>query len=94
MLEPGMPILVTTVHRGVFMGFFHSQEGNTIVLDRIRNCVYWPAECKGFIGLATIGPLRGSRVGPAAERATLYNVTAILTVSTEALAKWESFPWN
>jgi hypothetical protein len=94
-LVAGRPVLVTTAHRGVFFGYFKGHDGNgTVTLTKMRNCVYWPASVKGFLGLASTGPLDGSRVGPAVESATLYGVTAIAAVTADAVKRWEEFPWK
>src|ERR1700684_2140976 len=60
-------VLVTTSHRGVFFGYATETDGATIKLRSARNCIYWPTENKGFMGLANMGPVKGSRVGPAAD---------------------------
>lgn len=91
--EVGQALLVTTEHRGVFFGRFASLDGTTIRLTECRNCLYWPREQKGFIGLAAYGPVDGSRVGPAADL-TLYGVTSIAVVTPEAAEKWEAAPWS
>ena len=88
-----IPVLVTTEHRGVFFGFARNVSGETITLRAGRNCLYWPAENKGFIGLATTGPVKGARVGPAAT-ITLRNITSVVECSEEAVKAWESFPWS
>ena len=88
------PVLVTTSYRGVFFGYARDNgTGDTIKLARARNCIYWPAEQKGFVGLATAGPLSGARIGPAAD-IELRSVTAIVEVSAEAAARWEAQPWK
>lgn len=88
------PVLVTTRFRGVFFGYMSEEPKNeTIELKRARNCVYWPASCKGFLGLASAGPLAGSKVGPATD-IKLYGITCVAHCTPEAVAKWEEFPWN
>ena len=89
------PVLVTTQYRGVFMGYMNGdvEPDGTLTLKRARCCVYWPATCEGFLGLATVGPLDGSRVGPAAD-ITLYGVMCIAEVTPEAEKKWEEHPWK
>lgn len=89
----GRPVIVTTAHRGVFFGYAEDTDGETIKLSRGRLCIYWPAENKGFMGLAADGPLGGARIGPAAD-ITLRNVTAVLEVSDAAVERWESAPWS
>ena len=93
----GTPVLVTTEHRGVFFGYLHEgdydEERKRIRLHGMRNCVYWTADIRGFVGLATHGPVKGCKVGPAAPKATLHNVTAVLEMEPEAVERWTSAPW-
>lgn len=58
-------VVVTTAHRGVFFGYADDTDGAQIKLRAARNCVYWPRENKGFIGLAAMGPVSGARRKPA-----------------------------
>ena len=87
------PVLVTTAHRGVFFGYATETDGPTITLVRARNCVYWSANVKGFLGLAATGPSASCRIGPAAD-ITLRDITCVAEVTPEAVAKWEASPWN
>jgi hypothetical protein len=86
-------VLVTTAHRGVFFGYATDTSGETIKLRACRNCIYWPAEQKGFIGLASTGPLDGARIGPPADL-ELRNITAVAEVTAEAAARWELGLWK
>ena len=86
-------VLITTIHRGVFFGYATDTSGETVTLKRARNCIYWPAENQGFLGLAAEGPKTGARVGPAAD-IELRGVTCVAEVSPEAIAVWESAPWS
>lgn len=87
-------VLVTTAHRGVFFGYEESRPGEkTIILQRARNCVMWDRGLKGFLGLPTTGPTDACRVGPAASRLELMDVTSVSDVSPEAVAAWERAPW-
>lgn len=85
-------VLVTTQHRGVFFGYEESRDGTTIILRRARNCVRWSGT-RGFLGLAEHGPNENCRIGPAADRLELLNVTSIAEVSPAAIDKWENAPW-
>lgn len=87
------PVLVTTEFRGVFFGYATDTSGDTIKLRAGRNCLYWPAEQKGFLGLAANGPVKGCRVGPAAD-IELRKVASVSEVSPEAVANWEKSLWN
>lgn len=86
-------VLVTTSHRGVFFGYANETSGETIKLRSARNCLYWPAENKGFMGLANMGPVKGARVGPAAD-IELRDITSVAEVTEAAVAAWEAAPWR
>lgn len=88
-----MAVVVTTAHRGVFFGYATEIDGAIIKLRAARNCLYWPSENKGFIGLATMGPLKGARVGPAAN-ISLRDITGVVECSADAVVAWESAPWG
>jgi len=88
-------VLVTTQHRGVFFGYVENNNCPTeITLSRARNCVYWESALRGVFGLAAQGPSSQCRVGPQVEEQTLYDITSVSTVSTDAVEKWESGPWK
>lgn len=86
-------VLVTTAHRGVFFGYATETDGPTIKLRAARCCIYWPAENKGFLGLASDGPKSGARVGPAAD-IELRDITCVAAVTAEAAKAWEKAPWK
>jgi len=86
------PVLVTTEYRGVFFGYATQTSGDTIVLKRARNCIYWSADVKGFLGLAHAGPTSGCRIGPPAD-IELRKVTAVVEVTPDAEAAWGKAPW-
>lgn len=86
-------VLVTTEHRGVFFGYTDDTSGDIIKLRAARNCIYWPVENKGFLGLANKGPLKGSRIGPAADL-ELRKITAVAACTPEAVEAWEKAPWT
>ena len=87
-------LVVSTAHRGVFFGYGEPGDGETIRLEKARMCVYWPAEVRGFTGLAEKGPLGGSKVGPAAPVMILRGVTAVMECSAAAVKRWEAEPWK
>ncbi len=87
------PVLVTTQHRGVFFGLTSAKEGaETVKLAGCRNVLYWPAECKGFLGLAANGPVKGAKLGPAADSVELRNITSIADLSAATADVFSSFP--
>jgi hypothetical protein len=89
------PVLVTTAHRGVFFGYLNGDDdgGTTVKLHRARNCIYWSADVKGFLGLAANGPTAGCRIGPAAD-IVLRDVTSVSEVTPEAAEKWGQEIWS
>lgn len=89
------PVLVTTAHRGVFFGYLNGRKPAKaqLVLDRCRNCGFWSKAMSGFLGLASIGPDSDCKVGPAASRVTLYDITSVTEVEPQAVEKWEAATW-
>ena len=85
-------VLVTTAHRGVFFGYATDTGGTTISLRAARCCIYWPAAIKGFLGLASDGPMPEARVGPAAN-IELRDITCVAECTPEAIVAWEKAPW-
>lgn len=82
------PVLVTTEYRGVFFGYAEDTSGDVIHLKNARNCIYWPSEQGGFIGLASDGPVKGARIGAVAD-IELRKITAVTEVTEDAAKKWE-----
>jgi hypothetical protein len=90
-------VLVTTAHRGVFFGYVpngDSTSGDTIALERCRNVVWWAQSVRGFLGLASGGPDKSCRIGPAAPRVELRNITSVSDCSDEAVKAFEKGYWS
>lgn len=83
------PIIVTTEYRGVFFGYADDTGGDTIVLKRARNCIYWSAKTGGFMGLASTGPGPGSRIGAVVTSIELRKITSVIEMTDEAVKAWE-----
>lgn len=97
MSEPtSKPVLVTTAHRGVFFGYLAGEASKEkVVIGRARNVVSWDVATRGFLGLASTGPTKGCRVGPAAgEESTLFDVTGVFTCTPEAVKAFEEGAWK
>jgi len=89
------PVLVTTAHRGVFFGYESGPlKGGVLTVVEARNCIYWSADVKGFLGLAATGPSKSCRVGPAVPSLTLTGVTSIASVTHAAEEAWTRAPWS
>ena len=87
------PVLVTTAHKGVFFGYAKDTDGAIIKLRAARNCIYWPTDQKGFLGLASQGPVNGARIGPAADL-ELRDITSVAVCTPAAVEAWEKAPWS
>ena len=94
MVEKGVPVIVTTKHRGVFFGYGDPDGKATVRITQARMCVYWSADVKGVLGLAATGPTKDCKIGPAVPAITLRDVTAVMEVSESAARAWESAPWQ
>lgn len=91
--SPERPVLVTTSYRGVFFGYAKDTSGPTIFLRAAQNCIYWSAETRGFLGLASHGPAKGSRVGRPCDL-TVRDITSVAEVTPAAEAQWKTAPWS
>ena len=85
-------VLVTTEHRGVFFGYAAKTDGETVKLRAMRNCIQWRG-LKGFLALASEGPGKECRIGPATD-GELRKITGIWECSPAAVTAWESAPWS
>jgi hypothetical protein len=91
----GKAVVVTTEHRGVFFGYIQDYEPGqkAVRLHDARMCIHWDTSVRGVLGLASSGPSRMSRVGPAVPVIDLAAVTAIMAATDSAVSAWESAPW-
>jgi hypothetical protein len=88
-------VVVCTDKRGVFFGYTDAPVGaDPIIMTEVRMCQYWSAATKGVLGLASTGPMGGSRVGPPIPKAELRGVTAVLDCSSEAEKRWLAGIWS
>jgi hypothetical protein len=90
----GRAVLVTTEHRGVFFGYLVGEATKEkVLLKNARNCVSWTQQERGFLGLAATGPGKSCRIGPVVPELTLWDITSVATVESEAVEAWEKSPW-
>ena len=89
-------VLVTTDkdRRGVFCGELLSEKGSVVELKNARMAVYWSTAVKGVLGLASLGPQKGSRITPKVSRIKLNGVTSISDCTKKAIENWEKEPWD
>ena len=86
-------VVVTTEHRGVFFGYAIDVDGEIIKLRAARNCIYWSADVRGFMGLAATGPNKNCKIGPSAD-ISLRKITSVMECTSEATTAWENAPWS
>jgi hypothetical protein len=92
-------VVVCTAKRGVFFGYTNETAmviitRGTVTLTQARMCLYWSAQTRGVMGLASIGPQPGSKIGPQVPDATCESITAVLGCADEAIVAWEKAPWS
>jgi hypothetical protein len=84
-----IPLVVTTLHKGVFFGHGIPTQEKTIVLEKAQMCVYWSADVRGVFGLAATGPNNGCKISPPVPEMTIQDITAIAKATPEAVEAWE-----
>lgn len=97
-MKENIAALITTdnTKRGVFMGFINPADSDkeTIIAEEVRMAVYWSSDVRGVVGLASKGPSSKCRISPAAKKATIKGVTAVMELTKEAVAAWRKEPWG
>ena len=86
------PILITTLHRGVFAGLVPDDQdlsAKTMRLENARCAIYW-GTTKGVAELADTGPTDSSRIGAPATIEAIHDITAVWAISAEAWKKWQA----
>lgn len=90
-MDGRIPVLVTTLHRGVFFGWAEPgacAEKAKLELANCRNCIRWAASCGGFLGLATDGPNKDCLIGRQATKVLLHDITSVTECTPEAADAW------
>lgn len=84
-------VIVTTAHRGVFFGYTDAKENDqTVVLGKARMCIYWSADLRGFLGLASHGPSGNCKITRPVTSLELREITSVVEMTPEAIAAWEA----
>ena len=88
-------VVTTDVNRrGVFGGELVLHEQDVVVLENAMMCVYWSAETNGVLGLASIGPQKGSKVTPVVPKIEINGVTSVMDATDVAASAWRAQPWG
>ena len=89
----GRPVVVCTDKRGVFFGYARDTDGDTIRLRECRMCVYWSADTRGVMGLASHGPNQSCKITRPVGVVDLRGITCVMECAPEAVTAWERDPW-
>lgn len=81
------PVIVCTVHKGVFFGHAENTDGDIIHLKAARMAIYW-GTTRGVMQLAATGPTSTSKISLPAD-IEVRGVTAVFEVTPEAAVAWE-----
>ena len=81
------PIIVCTIHKGVFFGYTAATDGDIIHLKGAKMAIYW-GTTRGVMELAHTGPTVKSRISAPAD-IEVRGITAIFDVTPEAEQKWK-----
>lgn len=84
-------VLITTQWRGVFFGYAEDIAGETITITNARMAIYFGTE-RGLLELCETGPTAKSRISARSPEVQVRGVTAVFTVSDEAVKSWEAAP--
>jgi len=96
-MEKKMVVITTDKdRRGVFFGELVSYDADKqyAILKDAQMAIYWSAETKGVLGLASHGPQKGSRISPIIPRIELNGVTSKMDVSNNAIKQWRAKLWD
>jgi hypothetical protein len=84
--------VVLTEFKEIFCGWTSDYDGDVVNLRDARQAVYFSSDTHGLLGLATNGPAKGSRVGPAAN-IQCRRVVNIIECSVAAQKVWSEAKW-
>lgn len=84
---PSRPVIVTTVHKGVFFGYAHDTKGDSVFLEGCRMAIRF-GTTKGFMELAETGPTDSSKISARADM-EVRGVTSVCEVTEKAAEAWE-----
>ena len=87
-----MHVLVTTAHKGVFVGHTDAEVQRCpeqITLTDCRMGIYWGTE-RGLAQLAAEGPTKNTRASSMVTAWHLRDVTSVIELSGPASAAWNS----
>lgn len=90
-----IPVLITTLHRGVFFGYIEESDADKdqIKLYEKQMCTHYSSDMHGVFGLAKYGPSETCKVGPPVPWAIIKNITSVVACTEESAKRWKNEPW-
>jgi len=88
-MTKSIPLLVTTLHKGVFFGWGQKTDEKNITLTDCQMCVSWSADMRGVFGLAALGPSSGCRISPPVPEMLIHDITSIAVCTPESAEAWK-----
>lgn len=85
-------VLITTQHRGVFVGQIPEEQdiaAKAMALRNARMVIYW-GTTKGLMQLCHTGPTSSSKISAPADIPMLHDITAVFDVTDAAWAAFEA----
>jgi len=91
----GQNVVITTKSRRwlIMHGELEAVSGDTVRLKNARCCVYYSADTRSHVGLATDGPADGSRVTTAVDLCVVDGVETITSATEAATKRWNQGEW-
>lgn len=86
------PVLITTIHRGVFAGLIPDDQDLTakgMPLQSAKMAIYW-GTTRGVMELCDSGPTSKSKISAVADIPMLHDITAVFSISEKAWAAWQN----
>ena len=85
------PVLITTLHRGVFAGLIEDDQdinAKSMPLKKAKMAIRW-GTTRGVMQLANTGPTPDSKISLPADIPALHDITAVFLITNEAWEAWK-----
>jgi hypothetical protein len=92
-VKKSIPLVVTTIHKGVFFGYGQKTNEKTITIEKAQMCIKWESSIRGIFGLAATGPDCNCKISPSVPSVVIQDVTSVIECTLEAAEAWSKKPW-
>ena len=87
------PVIILTEFKEIFFGYTKDTTGDRIQLHNARQACYFSEKTHGLLGLASMGPQSGSRIGPSANL-EVRKIVNVIECTSKAADAWEAAKWE